>query len=106
MHNLGTMRINGQPPDITGGATHFYQPYAMKPPIPVPKGANGHYLSENAPRRYEYVPGVTVVMPGGEKVPAFTRRPPWADGMREVPVPGIPDRLGKFFVAPGAGHVI
>jgi hypothetical protein len=102
---LATRLLNGQLPDNTGGATSFYQPYAMAHPNPVPRDENKKLLIESPPKGYEYVPGVTVKDANNKDVPAFSVRPTWADGMRQVRVLGIPDRLAKFFVAPGSRHV-
>jgi hypothetical protein len=103
--NLAIRLLNGELPDNTGGATHFYQPYAMKYPMPVPKDDKGQYQTTNPPQGYEYVPGVTVKDANKKDVPAFSVRPTWAAGMRQVPLKGIPDSLAKFFVAPGSRHV-
>lgn len=105
--SLAIKLLNGQLPDNTGGATHFYQPYAMAHPAPVPKDEKGQYQTKSPPKGYEFVLGVTVPGKGkgNEGLPAFSVRPDWADGMRQVPVKGIPDSLAKFFVAPGSRHV-
>lgn len=103
--NLATMLLNGQLPDTTDGATHFYQPYAMDKPVLVPKSKDGRYLTDTPPSGYEYVPEVTMKDRHRDDVPSFSRRPNWADGMRQVPMSGTPDSLAKFFVAPGNGHV-
>ena len=103
--NLATKLLNGELPDNTGGATHFYQPYAMAHPNPVPQDDKGQYQTGSPPKGYEYVPGVTVKNAKGADVPAFSVRPDWADGMRQVQVKGISDKLAKFFIAPGSRHV-
>jgi hypothetical protein len=103
--SLAIKLLNGQLPDNTGGATHFYQPMEMAHPTPVPKDDKGQYQTESPPKNYEYVPGVTVPGKGKETLPAFGVRPDWAAGMRQVPVKGIPDSPAKFFVAPGSRHV-
>jgi hypothetical protein len=103
--NLAIKLLNGQLPDNTGGATHFYQPMEMAHPTPVPKDGKGQYQTTNPPQGYEYVPEVTVKDANKKDVPAFSVRPTWVDGMRQVPVKGIPDSLAKFFVAPGSRHV-
>jgi hypothetical protein len=102
---LAIKLLNGQLPDNTSGATHFYQPYAMAHQKLVPKDDNGNYQTENPPKDYEYVPGMTVKDVERKDVPAFSVRPDWADGMRQVPMKGIPDSLAKFFIAPGSRHV-
>ena len=102
---LATRLLNGQLADNTGGATHFYQPYAMAHPTPVAKDGKGNYLTGTPPKGYEYVLGVTLPGRGTQKPPAFSVRPVWADGMQQLKVDGIPDSLAKFFVAPGSRHV-
>jgi hypothetical protein len=101
---LATRLINGELTDTTDGATHFYQPSEMAHPTPVPTDGKGGYQAASPPRGYEYVPGVTV-KGQDDKQPAFSVRPDWADGMRQVHVKGIPDSLAKFFIAPGSQHV-
>jgi hypothetical protein len=103
--NLAIKLLNGQLPDNTGGATHFYQPIEMAHPNPVPQDDKGQYQTGSAPKGYEYVPGVTVKDAKGSDVLAFSVRPDWANGMQQVPVKGVPDSLAKFFVAPGSRHV-
>ena len=102
---LAVRLLNGDLPDNTGGATHFYQPYAMAHPTPVPTDSKGQYLTGSPPKGYEYVPNVTVKNLEKQKMPAFSVRPDWADGMRQVAVTGINDSLAKFFIAPGSRHV-
>ena len=103
--DLAIRLLNGQLADNTGGATHFYQPYAMAHPTPVAKDGRGNYLTATPPKDYEYVPGVTTRGKGKPEPPAFSVRPDWADGMRQIKVAGIPDSLAKFFIAPGSRHV-
>lgn len=102
---LAIQLLNGQLPDTTGGATHFYQPYAMKHSTPVPTDSQGRELIEKPPNGYESVSGVTIPGADDRKRSAFSVRPDWAQGMHQVSLPGIPDSLAKFFVAPGVGHV-
>jgi hypothetical protein len=102
---LAIRLLNGELPDNTGGATHFYQPSEMKHPTPGPKDKNGNYATDKPPPGYEYVPGVTVRGTDNEKLPAFSVRPRWADGLRQTLVQGLPDSLIKLFIAPGSGHV-
>ena len=103
--DLAIRLLNGQLADNTGGATHFYQPYAMAHPMPAAKDGKGNYLTGTAPKDYEYVPGVTVPIKNEDPAPAFSFRPGWADGMQPLKVQGIPDSLAKFFLAPGSRHV-
>ena len=103
--NLAIKLLNRELQDNTGGATQFYQPYAMAHPYPVPQDEKGQYQTGSPPKGYEYVPGVTVKNAKGADVPAFSVRPDWADGMRQVQVKGISDSLAKFFIAPGSRHV-
>jgi hypothetical protein len=103
--SLAIQLLNGQLPDTTGGATHFYQPSEMVHPTPVPPDSKGQYLTGDPPKGYEYVPGVTVRGTDGIKVPAFSVRPDWARGMQPVKVKDIPESLAKFFIAPGSRHV-
>ena len=103
--SLAIKLINGELPDTTGGATHFYQPVEMVHPTPAPSDGKGGYLTDSPPKGYEYVPGVTVKDSKRDDVPAFSVRPDWAIGMQQVPVKGIPDSLAKFFIAPGSRHV-
>lgn len=103
--DLAARLLNGQLADNTGGATHFYQPYAMAHPTPVAKDGKGNYLTGTPPKGYEYVPGVTLPGRDKQKPPAFSVRPNWADGMQQINVNGIPDSLAKFFVAPGNRRV-
>jgi hypothetical protein len=104
-HALAIRLLNGDLPDNTGGATHFYQPYVMAHPTPVQTDKDGRYLTGNPPKGYEYVPGVVTKGVDRKGVPAFSVRPDWADGMQPKAVSGITDSLGKFFIAPGSRHV-
>lgn len=103
--DLAIRLLNGQLADNTGGATHFYQPYAMAHPTPVAKDGKGNYLTGAAPEGYEYVPGVVIRGADKREPPAFSVRPVWADRMQQLKVNGIPDSLAKFFIAPGSRHV-
>jgi hypothetical protein len=104
-HNLAIRLLNGELPDNTGGATHFYQPSEMKHPTPVPTDAKGNYLTDKPPPGYEYVPGVTMKDALHNDVPAFSVRPTWADGLRRAGAQDLPEALIKLFIAPGSGHV-
>ena len=45
--SLAIKLLNGQLPDNTGGATHFYQPVEMAHPTPVPTDGKGQYQTQS-----------------------------------------------------------
>jgi hypothetical protein len=54
---------------------------------------------------YKYVPELTVKGVECKDIPAFSVRPDWADGIRQVAMKAIPDRSARFFIAPESRHV-
>lgn len=103
--NLAIKLLNGVLTDITHGATHFYQPYAMTPLKAVPDNESKTPTTAKAPEGYEYVPGVVLKNSAGVNIPAFSRLPSGWNGLRQIILKYIPDSLGRFYIMEGNDRV-
>jgi hypothetical protein len=93
---LAEKQLDGNLPDITKGATHFYSPKNM----PTSDAPIEKLVGNDTSGGLIMIPGITK----GKK-PIASYRPQWAKVFEKVDVPNVPPRIAVFFRAPGDGSV-